>query len=326
MAVLKRLSLAVAGGLGAVALVAGCSAADSGSGSSLPTRAVVTGIARDEPVATATTAAAVDHTHLPLGDGKVGTTAKRGYIMQCPAGGGAGGGAFRDGPWIRGDGTWDSTAKAVVDGAVAWPSAAFALTSSAATRQVSGNGLPTTHTTGVYPVASSDDAYQYDRNPNRIAAQTLSYALAAQPVLAAQPSCLPGGPIGVMLSGVVFFNGLDDLSRDAVAHEIQDACEGHPQQQGQYHYHDVSKCLPDAGTGHSAMVGYAFDGFGIFGLRGEDGRELTDAGLDECHGHTHEIDWDGKRVSMYHYHATAEYPYTLGCFRGTAIRVAPPGR
>jgi len=24
-------------------------------------------------------------------------------------------------------------------------------------------------------------------------------------------------------------------------------------------------------------------------------------------------------VSMYHYHATYEYPYTLGCFRGTPI-------
>ncbi|MFN8426725.1 MAG: hypothetical protein U0X87_10785 [Anaerolineales bacterium] len=36
-------------------------------------------------------------------------------------------------------------------------------------------------------------------------------------------------------------------------------------------------------------MGYAFDGFGIFGYYGEDGSELTNADLDECHGHTHVI-------------------------------------
>jgi hypothetical protein len=27
--------------------------------------------------------------------------------------------------------------------------------------------------------------------------------------------------------------------------------------------------------------------------------------------------WNGKPTRIYHYVATAEYPYTLGCFRGT---------
>jgi hypothetical protein len=31
----------------------------------------------------------------------------------------------------------------------------------------------------------------------------------------------------------------------------------------------------------------------------------------------HEILWDGKRVTMYHYHMTNEYPYSLGCYKGT---------
>ncbi|MBI5052160.1 MAG: hypothetical protein HZB52_02705, partial [Chloroflexi bacterium] len=42
---------------------------------------------------------------------------------------------------------------------------------------------------------------------------------------------------------------------------------------------------------------------------------------DVCHGHTHEIEWDGKTVEMYHYHATAEFPYTVSCFRGSAVRM-----
>jgi hypothetical protein len=44
---------------------------------------------------------------------------------------------------------------------------------------------------------------------------------------------------------------------------------------------------------------------------------LSTADLDECHGDTHSITWDGAAVSLYHYHATADYPYTLSCFRGT---------
>lgn len=48
---------------------------------------------------------------------------------------------------------------------------------------------------------------------------------------------------------------------------------------------------------------------------------MTNADLDECHGHTHTIDWDGARVAMYHYHATWEFPYVVGCFKGTpAVR------
>ena len=36
--------------------------------------------------------------------------------------------------------------------------------------------------------------------------------------------------------------------------------------------------------------------------------------LDACHGHKHKV--GGRRV--YHYHATREFPYTLGCFSGRA--------
>jgi len=108
-----------------------------------------------------------------------------------------------------------------------------------------------------------------------------------------------------------------------VANEIQDACQGHPERNGSYHYHSLSTCLePDKATSaHSELVGYALDGFGIFGRYGEGGREMRNADLDECHGHTHEVEWDGKRVSIYHYHATWEYPYTIGCFRGRPQRM-----
>lgn len=140
------------------------------------------------------------------------------------------------------------------------------------------------------------------------------------PSIADRETCLGGGPIGVLLSGSVFFDALDGEGRDAVAHETQDACQAHPERSGAYHYHSLTTCLADPGTGHTALLGYARDGFGIYGVRGEDGKTLTNADLDECHGHVHTITWDGASVSLYHYHATYEYPYTLGCFKGTPIK------
>jgi hypothetical protein len=135
-----------------------------------------------------------------------------------------------------------------------------------------------------------------------------------------------GGEVGIMLSGVVIFNAFDAGGRDAVAHEVQDACDGHPQVSGFYHYHTLSDCLGDTSSGHSALMGYAFDGFGIYGYHGEDGSGLTNADLDECHGHTHLLAWDGRLVETYHYHATHEFPYVIGCFRGTpSVRTLSAG-
>jgi hypothetical protein len=103
-----------------------------------------------------------------------------------------------------------------------------------------------------------------------------------QPKFADNASCVDMGPIGFLLTGGVFFNALDARGEDAVAHEIQDACQGHPERGGAYHYHSLTTCLEKmiAGDSHSDLVGYAIDGFGIYGYRGEGGRLLTKADLD----------------------------------------------
>ena len=295
-------------------------------------RATTTTPAATSNAATTTTAAGgtaavtatetLDLTKLPLGNEKESTTgAQSGLIYVCRSRINANApGASKNGPWIdAAAGTWDSTTKATVDGEVDWPTANVSITLSGDTRIISGNGLPQ-HTTGVYPISKTDDAYQYDRNPNSVAAQTISVSLPANPVVAATPGCIGGGSIGIAVNGVAIFDGFDAGGRDAVATEIQDTCHGHPEREGTYHYHDLSSCLDDAGTGHSNLIGYAKDGFGIYGYRGEDGVELTNADLDACHGHTHTIVWDGVEVSMYHYHATREFPYTVSCMRGTPVR------
>jgi len=255
----------------------------------------------------------VDLTHLQLGDGKVFTSPQVGYVYSCMTQFN-GGGAQGTGNWMNGDGTWDATKKAVVDGSVTWPHA-FDISLQGDQRVFVGNDLPD-HPTGIFPIAAADDAYAIDRNPNSIKAQTVSFGVPANPVIAVQPTCV-GGEVGIMLSGVVIFSAFDAEGRDAVAHEVQDNCHGHPQSSGFYHYHSLSDCITDNSSGHSALIGYAFDGFGIYGYYGEDSRELTNADLDECHGHTHVIEWNGQLVEMYHYHATHEFPYVVGCFKGT---------
>jgi hypothetical protein len=67
---------------------------------------------------------------------------------------------------------------------------------------------------------------------------------------------------------------------------------------------------------HSDLIGYALDGYGVFGQLGEGGRRLANGDLDECHGHTHAIPWDGQTRTLYHYHMTREYPYSVACFHG----------
>ena len=274
----------------------------------------------------------VDLTKLPLGDGKISSAPALGQIWACRIDPG-GGGAFQDGPWIdKANGTFDYTKKAVVSGQVTW-TPHFVMRIEGDRRIFTSNDLPN-HPTGTFPIPSSDAAFRYDRNPNQIREQSVMVSLPANPTAAATPNCAPGA-VGILLTGSVLFNALDAPGRDAIAHETQDSCQGHPQISGVYHYHWVTTCLDDKRLtgGHSALVGYALDGFGIFGRFGEKGAPLSSSDLDACHGHTHAIPWDGKMVVMYHYHATFDFPYTIGCLRGAydlqnvrAISGPPPQR
>ena len=263
---------------------------------------------------------AVSLSSLPLGDGKVTTSGpRRGYVYACRTGfapPGAGG-AFAEGPWIHGE-TFDLTAKATVDGSVRWRNARFKQRKTSSRRVLSGNDLPTKGTTGEFPIEASDDAYRYDRNPNSIYAQRVRYSLPRHPRRAARAGCLSGGPIGIARNGVSIFDALDAGDRDAVAHEVQDSCGGHPQQSGVYHYHSIPTCLT-AGESRkraSGLVGWALDGYPIYGPRGHGGKLLTNDDLDACHGQVSRVWFEGRWQRIYHYNATLEYPYTLGCYRG----------
>lgn len=251
---------------------------------------------------------------LRLGDGRISTAPEAGYLMSCvqrwrrsPVHGG---------PWIRGD-VWDPARKPRVQGRVRWPEHRMRIFRRGRDRIIAANGLPD-HATGRFPISPRDPAYRYDPNPNAIRPQRILLTLPLHPRLAARATCVPMGMIGFALDGVAIYNAVDNGGIDAVAHEVQDRCGGHPDHRGRYHYHGPSPCMPNERD--TGLVGYALDGFGIYGMRDlSTGRILHDADLDACHGITSPVRWNGRTVTMYHYVLTAQYPYTIGCFRGTPV-------
>jgi hypothetical protein len=260
---------------------------------------------------------------LPVGDGKYSTTAaKQGYVFACSTYAqnlsSSQGGAGTRGPWFTNNNTeYDINKKAHVAGSVPWQGS-FKDNLSGSNRIITGNDLPN-HPTGVFPIAASDPAYAYDRNPNSIKSQSLSYTLAANPTYGTA-NCV-GGEVGVMLTGVALFNGFDAGGRDAGAWEVQDNCGGHPQVSGEYHYHTLSSCITD--TSVLTVIGFALDGFPITGPKVGTNNMLTTSDLDECHGIVSQVNLDGKPVTTYHYVMTQDFPYSVSCFRSMPTQTTP---
>lgn len=324
-----HLRLATAAGLASLILVTGCGRSSTAS----PTSSSTTDRTSSTTSSTTTTSAPgnsitntwvgppADLTKLPIGTSLVSTTAPAaGGLFACDSGNPNGGGAFRAGPWLdEAAGTWNAEKKVSVQGSVAWPMAKYSEAVEGAERKISSNGLPVGDVTGTFPIAANDPAYAYDRNPNSIAQTEISKSLPVTPTVAATPGCLGKGTIGVLKNGVALYAPLDERNRDAAAYETQDDCDGHPQQASLYHYHDVPSCVLAASTGPSTVVGFAYDGYPIVVERNAKGELPTNADLDVCHGRTSPVVLDGKVVDTYHYSATYEFPYTLGCYHGTEV-------
>jgi hypothetical protein len=306
----------------------GCAGGGGGFASAVPSNTV--GSAPGSPTTTSTSATTyacptaatssgtLDCTKLPIGDQKYSlSTAQVGSIFACVAGRGTP--PVSSAPWLSAT-TWNMLAKTVVGGSVSWPGF-ISIATGGATRTIVSNGVPVAPiTTGVFPIAASDPAYQYDGNPNSIAERSISHSLPANPTVASAPSCLGMGPIGITVTGVAIYNAFDAADGDALAREEQDACHGHPDQSSTYHYHGmIQTCVPDTGsaTQNSSLLGYALDGFGIYGAW-YSGKILTTGDLDSCHGITSPVVWNGRLTSIYHYVSTYDFPYTLGCYRGSA--------
>jgi hypothetical protein len=279
---------------------------------------------RTVPVTDNTWTDATDPAAIPLGDNKYVTTPEVGHLDSCQTSFPPNGGATSSGSWLdAAAGTRDSETKPAVEGSVTWSKTTYSVKTKGSRRVITTADLPKGEPTGTFPISASDPASRYDQNPNSVVRQKLTYRIPDQPVAASAPSCTSLGAIGVLDDGVVLLNALDAEGRDAAAHELLDRCDGHPMMAGMYHYHVVSPCLMPTSPSSATLVGYALDGYGIYVERNASGNLPTDADLDACHGRTSEVLFNNTMVDMYHYDATLEYPYTVGCYHGTPAASTP---
>ncbi len=139
------------------------------------------------------------------------------------------------------------------------------------------------------------------------------------PAIAATTTTANDGPIGVAINGVPIFNpckqGGCQNGDTKVLGEL-DICNGHAGRADDYHYHAAPTCMM-AGQSNPRFwdtnpVGWALDGFAIFGYFNADGTTATRDGV--CGGNTLPV---SNAPSGYSYHLTDASPYVLSCFRGT---------
>jgi len=183
------------------------------------------------------------------------------------------------------------------------------------------------------------------KTPNPLRAQNFTWRVPLSPRVAATATSTVNvlGTLGFTTTGIPIYGPTEgpvpptEAFGDPVYNKILDTCGGHTGPAAEYHHHaliTVAAChLRSTG-----VIGYALDGFPIYGGMGcldkkctkkstmKSGYVLTgnprtnswnaytykksSKVLDECNGR---IQPDG----TYGYHATATFPYIIGCFKGT---------
>lgn len=140
--------------------------------------------------------------------------------------------------------------------------------------------------------------------------QTNAWSIPIKPVIAKNPISAKNhflrGAIAIAINGVPIFNALNNRGDDALLAGELDNWGGHCGRADDYHYHIAPTHLQVV-VGKKVPIAYALDGFPIFGETEIDGKEVK--GLDSLNGH-----FDSKK--KYHYHATKNYPYINGGFKG----------
>jgi hypothetical protein len=186
-----------------------------------------------------------------------------------------------------------------------------------------------------HPVAVFPDRTRYlDGNPNVIQERRDTWYIPLEPkpnadrpaaMTMENKRALPMGPIGVAVNGVVFFNPFDHIAEADAVWRL-DRCCGHPSPNSQYHYHKYPVCVntpwADDGTSHSPLLGFAFDGFPVYGpyeAAGELAKDSSNA-LNEYNLHS-----DDARGA--HYHVTpGKFPHIIGGYWGEVEARNRPAR
>ncbi len=138
--------------------------------------------------------------------------------------------------------------------------------------------------------------------------------------------------LGVAVNGVPIYDysaqGTIDVttydeSTDTTLLGQLDNCGGHAGRGDDYHYHAAPTCMIDsmANKGDSAILGWGFDGYPLYGNNNPDGTTINSGDLDNCNGQE-------DSTFGYRYHTSSTQPYVWKCLVGTIDetilpRVAP---
>jgi len=138
------------------------------------------------------------------------------------------------------------------------------------------------------------------------------------PSIAATPTAVVDGPVGMAVNGVPIFNPCKQggcQNGDTKVLDELDGCNGHAGRADDYHYHAAPTCLmaeQSASYWDTHPVGWALDGFAIFGYRSADGTPASRDAI--CGGNTAPV---VNAPPGYSYHVTDLSPYVLSCLIGT---------
>ena len=164
-------------------------------------------------------------------------------------------------------------------------------------------------------------------------AQTYKFTIPTIPKYSSKTTSAPLGSIGVMISGAVLYNPYEGDGKtvamannftitdsNGITASFVDKCTGHPTpQQGAYHYHGLSKCVTakvDKTTKPSHIIGFALDGFPIYGDRDAKGKQLTAKNLDKCNGINSATPEFPKGIYHYVLLGTSDARSSITCFHG----------
>jgi len=185
--------------------------------------------------------------------------------------------------------------------------------------------------------------------------QNYVYTLPLTPVYTKTVTATNQGPIGFLLDGAALYNPYEAnhstvatsdnfvTTVNGVSASFLDSCDGHPGPGGQYHYHGLPACLVSYATGapwrvrsvastkgtstsavretnaaskKPVILGFAFDGYGIYDNVAMNGSTIAVSSLDACNGIFSPV--PGYPHGIYHYvlENVRGARSSIGCYHG----------
>lgn len=143
-----------------------------------------------------------------------------------------------------------------------------------------------------------------------------------QPTLSDTPQTRDAA-LGVAVNGVPIYDytgggemSLADLQHHQERHDTLltkqlDICGGHAGRGDDYHYHVKPVCMIEQmnNAGDDAIIGWAYDGYPIYGDNNPDGTPIAMGILDVCNGQQDD-------TFGYRYHTSTSAPYIVQCLMG----------